>query len=373
MPSLQPPPRPPATRLSSPSMRHLKARLQVLQRPMVWGSAAVLLAAGYFLSSYWSSLTGLTQSSSQTPSNSRQNPLYRPQATDPGSASGFGNLPGFSDPMGQSGIPGLTPVPSATSRQPSSINPFAASSPQGGISPVPSSPDSGLPNGTSPASSYSSGGFDAFGVGNPSGAGSTDPTQGSRMLGSDRASTSESAPVNPLQSALDRATHSTSSPSSGSTSAAQPSDSLPSATPSAISGTLPGSSAVPGSSSSTAPDAMPLSPVGQSGFQPYVPRTSPPPGTTGYTVPPAFRTPASSSSSGFSNFSRPQPLPGDYSAPVNPPYATQPMLPNSSSSGYGSGSYTAPAGTQPAQSFSVPRSAPGQAIGGGQINTFSNP
>ena len=359
MPSFQPPSRSPASRLSSPSMYQLKAQLQVLRRPMVWGSAAVLLAAGYFLFSYWSNPNSSTQSRSQAAP--RQNPLYQPQIGNPGGSGEFGNLPGLNSPTGQPGTlrqpgtPGLNPAPSAAHPPLSPSDPFATASPQdsAGMS-IP-----GLSTLSNPASSSSSS--------NNAGVGSTDFIQGgygAPASGSSTGSSTGSSPASPLQSALDRATHSASTPSAStpsdlmpsnsSTSGTQPNPDLPSL--SSLGSTSPstsssGSSTNRTSSTPTALGDTPLSPTGQSAAQPYAPRTSLP-ATTGYSVPPAFRTPTTvapaASSSGFSNFSRPQPLPGDYSAPLSPPYATQPMLPSGSSSGYGSRSSTG------AQSSSVP-------------------
>jgi hypothetical protein len=132
----------------------------------------------------------------------------------------------------------------------------------------------------------------------------------------------------------------------------------------------------------SSPTATPLSPVDgsqfqPSQFQPYTPRTSPPVGSTGYTLPPAFRTPMSSATddaSSFSNVSRPQPLPG---------YTTTPArLPSGLSGDYGQGGdrsqppqpqFTQPQPLSQPEPFSVPRTTPGRSIGGGRINTFSDP
>ena len=340
-------------RFSSLSMYQMQEYLQVLRRPVVWGSAAVLLAAGYFLSPYWSNFNPIAQTRSQSPSTPRQNPLYPPQTADPANLNGFGNMPGLGSStgqqgsLGQSGISGSTPMPSA-GQQSGSLDPFAM--PMGAAPGLPTSASSGsnpsgLSNSGAGGTSFIQGSFGT-------------PTLGSSTLGNSTSgnSTSGNSAANPVQSALDRATHSTSTPSTSSTLEAQPSTLTP--------GTLPSSSApgtgittAPTSSTSTAPGttaAPPLSPVGQPSFQPYTPSTSSS-GVPGSAVPPAFRTPANvapaASSSGFSNFSKPQPLPGDYSSPLNPPYATQPMLPSSRSS---NGSNASPTGTRSAQPFSTP-------------------
>ncbi|HEY9641002.1 MAG TPA: hypothetical protein V6C57_10995 [Coleofasciculaceae cyanobacterium] len=331
---------PPAQRLPV-SMRHLKTRLNVLRRPMVWASASVLLAAGYVLFQSWNgaeqpnSSGSLTNSASQNPA--RRNPLLGANYADEGGSTGFGDLPGLSgDPLQPNAIPGLEPASpaAAESRNPKHL---AASTvgkadrshldPAESLDPLSSNTDI-------PSSSLNST-FNA-----------NSSNRGTSSLGE------PSMPTSPLQSALDRNLGGT-----GATSPAPAADGM----------------AVPSPSSSVSPSFS----SGQSSqFQPSIPRTSPPPGSTGYTMPPAFRTPATSSSAtgdtGFSNFSRLQPVPGS-TAPSNP----------SSSSGYGQrpapsqGSYLAPTPSQIPQAepapFSVPRTPPGQSIGGGQINTFSNP
>jgi hypothetical protein len=114
----------------------------------------------------------------------------------------------------------------------------------------------------------------------------------------------------------------------------------------------------------------------QAGYQPYVPQTSPAAGTTGYTVPPAFRTTTNTSGFGAAPSSAvpiapAQPAPAAYGNP--PSYDA-----SGSTSDYRSPrpSFSTPsdsaAQSQPAP-FSVPRTPPGRYIGGGQINTFSNP
>lgn len=86
--------------------------------------------------------------------------------------------------------------------------------------------------------------------------------------------------------------------------------------------------------------------------QPYpqfLPQTSPAPGTTGYTLPPALRTPI-----GFGSINR--------QSREDRPSAVQPAQ---------SGLNAVP--SEASLPFSIPRAVPGRSMGGGAINTFSNP
>jgi hypothetical protein len=112
----------------------------------------------------------------------------------------------------------------------------------------------------------------------------------------------------------------------------------------------------------------------------FTPQLSPFPGTTGYTLPPTLRTstPDVSPSSSSSNL---QPIPGQITPQAAPAVPGQ-FYTNGRSSYPDTGHSTAYPNAQPSLApssqpipspFSVPRSVPGRSIGGGQINTFSNP
>jgi hypothetical protein len=107
----------------------------------------------------------------------------------------------------------------------------------------------------------------------------------------------------------------------------------------------------------------------------FTPQISPSPGTTGYTLPSALRpsAPSSSSSSGGSL----QPIPGQIAPQPTPAVPGQvydygqPSYPTGQTAYPRVQSPSVPA--SPPTPFSIPRAAPGRSIGGGQINTFSNP
>ena len=323
------------------SRRSLKARLQVLGRPRVWGSISILLMASYGLFQYWGGL-GQRVSSGQDaavnptqrhPFLNSQSNFSNPNFSNPDfSNPKLGNLPtsnGLPQTYMPPGLTSTSPKTTGSPTRPNAFNPFTTNS-------VTASPSGGDPLSLPSATAGASGNFSNL----------------------DDISSGTVQSISPLQSGLDR---------NFSPRQASSSDPLTSSDPT---GSNPGSTA--GNSvdgNSTEPT---LSPVGTAQFQPYVPRTSPPSGSTGYTLPPAFRTPANNESndaSGFSNFSRPQPLPGFTS--------TQPRQSMGSSTGsqipqtpqYQTPQYQTPQNDP----FSVPRTTPGRSIGGGQINTFSNP
>jgi len=353
----------------SDSMHPLKARLQVLGRPQVWGAVSVLLVASYGLFQYWTSSSQTVhsdQGSSPVVNPARRNPLIGSESDFGG--SDFGSLPGIPQGLPQPyAVPGLTstsPKANGSPTKPNTFNPFTTH-------PV----TADTPSGSDPLISPGAATGTSAGIVNP---GSS--VAGSSVAGSSVENSATARFVSPLQSGLDRNL----SPQQGSSESA---NGTPSGTSSGIltGGNPVGNSA--GGSLNGGNPAGTLSPGGVSQFQPYVPRTSPPTGSTGYTVPPAFRTPANSRSddtSGFSGFSRPQPIPGFTSTPtgqltgVSPAYGQnggayssggQSQSPQSQSPQSQSPSYQSPQ----LSPFSVPRTTPGRSIGGGQINTFSNP
>lgn len=372
------------------SIRNLRARLQVLQRPTVWGSAAVLLLAIFFLAEYWGDPKQYA-SADRSSNYTRPNPL-RPTALDPYSSDGadFGNLPGlsnnFASPSQPSGTRPTNPNAQTGStrsnlfQSPSSLDSSLSKQPENALDPVLSSLDSADRN----SSSTAPGLLDDLGAGSSASAGTS-----SRQGGN-------SAIANPLQSALDRYGSSTGNSATGDSATSNtlgdrltnPSQVAPYSSPNSSVG-QPGTEQ---SSTSPSPAGRSFSQFssGQSFAQPYIPQNSPPPGTTGYVVPPAFRTAptgnegnSSSSGLGFSGFSNSQPVPGAATPQFAPSRQTQgygyTSSGSSSNSGYSSTPSGTPSGTQyqspqsSTSSFSVPRATPGRYIGGGEINTFSNP
>ncbi|MCY7283921.1 MAG: hypothetical protein LH679_10875, partial [Cyanobacteria bacterium CAN_BIN43] len=109
----------------------------------------------------------------------------------------------------------------------------------------------------------------------------------------------------------------------------------------------------------------------------FTPQLSPFPGTTGYTLPPTLRPSLTSVGSSFSGGSL-QPIPGQIAPQTAPTVPRQfyddgqPSYPNGQAAYPRVQSSSVSASPTPAP-FSVPHAAPGRSIGGGQINTFSNP
>ncbi len=334
------------------STRSLKARLQVLSRPRVWGSVSILLIASYGLFQYWGGLGQRVSSGQDDAINPAQrSPFLNSQSnfSSPDfSNSRLGNLP-TSNGLPQTYMtPGLTSTSPKTTGSPiklNTFNPFTTNS-------VTASPSGGDPLNLPSATAGSSSNFS-----NP-----------------DDVNSGTVHSISPLQAGLDRNFSPRQASSSDPMASSDPTGSNPvSAVGNSTDSNFIGSNSV--GDNSTEPM---LSPVGTAQFQPYVPRTSPPSGSTGYTLPPAFRTPANNESndaSGFSNFSRPQPLPGFTSTQPRQSMgssSTGSQIPQSSQ--YQTPQYQSPQYQSPQNDpFSVPRTTPGRSIGGGQINTFSNP
>lgn len=161
--------------------------------------------------------------------------------------------------------------------------------------------------------------------------------------------------IHPLQAAIERNKPSTNSQPTDSAQFSQPVNSLPSQTDVGVGDRVEQSAPFPFPQPANSVQVQPL--PGQPSHlqtQPYpqfLPQTSPSPGTTGYTLPPALRTPVGVESIDTHSTG--------YRQPAVPP--AQPALPPLNA-----------APEQPAP-FSVPRAVPGRSIGGGEINTFSNP
>lgn len=363
-------PRQPASNQSSAVIRTLKAKLQVLKRPTVWGSTLLLLLPLVFLANYWS---GLNQSSEPSVANSNT-PTRVPAPTDPSSLMEAATLPQSAQTLDQEGLAQAPPPQSdllnklLTNPDPKSKLNSDQAKAKAEIQP------------TSPAvESTSELMFGASGF-----------TESSRSRTTRTASSNRRAPASPLQSSLNRSAGISDQDDSelgdqtgvlGNRLSTQPGQARAQNGTQGTTGSTQGNvTNLYGSNSSQIGAGQVSSPaipgqVGQpSGFQPYVPQTSPAPGTTGYTVPPAFRTPANTSPSGYpsSAFGSPQAAPIPTQPSPSSPYQVSP-----NSAGYGT-TYQAPsfANPQPVQQqapFSVPRTPPGQNIGNGEINTFSNP
>ncbi|XQQ07816.1 MAG: hypothetical protein EDM05_62335 [Leptolyngbya sp. IPPAS B-1204] len=385
------------TQRSSATIRALKAKLQVLSKPSVWAAAMVLGLPLLFLADYWQHPEKFSLATSGANSNTAGD-----IATDPATetntlptvsdASTILDLPDTTDLSGLSGANALSSDASSLkvdllARLLSSPSSSSASKPAA----VPKSRSNSQPRASrNPFTAGSSQPATAeldhlFSADTTTPTNSAFPSQlGTNSAANDTSSAANSTAENPLQVAIQRIL-------------GQPAASEQAA-PANTQADVQASSETEATTQTGSNSATPAPTGGQgygppsffqpsfsqpSGFQPsYVPQTSPAPGTTGYTLPPAFRTPTNTP--GFypnatsPNFTTPQiaptvrtqPIPGSYSGSygTTPGYGTTAPSP--------SPNFSAPSSSN-AQSqqapFSVPRTPPGQYIGGGEINTFSNP
>jgi hypothetical protein len=365
------------SRLPPASIRYLKARLSVLRRPSVWGSAALLLVGLFGLAEHWSQpdrFTGLRRDRSLNPEelgSASDVPASQPASLDPFSV--------VAEPSALEDLqidrPGLTDTADPQTAQATDranlqlVHPTAQAELEILnrllLEPL-SVPDLPLPGADRPTP--------------PSTMTTSSPSDGTinRTESSTGRRSSYPEPIvvgpnsepnaSPLQAALDRhAGVSTPSDSSASDpSASQPLDSP-------IAQTAPGIEPTPVAAPlnwfrPNLPQPLPGQPSTNQTFpQPvYIPQTSPAPGSTGYTLPARLRvpSPAIGASDASTTLTAPQTLPGILPQPVTLPTTVQPET-------FGP---VQPQFAQPASiPFSVPRPAPGRTIGGGQINTFSNP
>lgn len=363
------------------SIRYLKARLQILQRPAVWVSASVLLVAIVFLAETWKHPERLTtpntpsfNSLSPADSESAETPV-RPAPLDPFSSVDeppFSAMPG--DATTSPFAAGDFTRSSQTDRLPSPLllpRPSTPRSPASSSVPDPFAAIRANRDSASPSSTRGSEGSTT----NPYSSSGTASSPQNPFSASDPAD--EPSSPNPLQSAIDRSRSPASAQSSPS-----PASSFNSFSPDANStgmtespelqtpaAPLPGQGS--GQSSFVQTQPLPGQPsYGQTQPQPqFIPQTSPAPGTTGYTLPPAFRTnantPAGPSFGNYNNsYNHSSGVPSTVFPSTTQPTTTSPTVQPQVSQ------------PQPQASpapFSIPRTVPGRSIGGGQINTFSNP
>ncbi|MFM7427435.1 MAG: hypothetical protein ACKO7W_20950 [Elainella sp.] len=315
---------------TSAALRTLRAKLQILKRPTVWGSLLLLLLPLLFLANYWNNLAQ-SEVSSSTALPAAPSPEATSEATAEATSANPLPSPDFLKGLfgaGQAGQAAGQAGQSANSgreAKPSQTAPVA----------VPALPPVGLST--------------------------ANTANTANCLAGSASDATAATPVSPLQAALDRrdgvnGAERNSAGGPASTSASTSTSSSQAGTPSANVSRLYEF----GSSTASQPGATPTVLPGFG--QPFVPQTSPAAGTTGYTLPPALRTPTSLTS--------PQLLPA---TPTLQP--TQlPMITAPNQAGYSAPTpvptVVAPAPQVP---FSVPRVPPGRYIGNGQINTFSNP
>jgi hypothetical protein len=288
------------------SLYYLRARMLLwMKRPMVWGSAAVLVMAGVFLTEYWSETVRMLGFGNQQPTTPLPNTArrYNPQRGASSAPVGGGySAPVLPPPVAETTNPlrSYLDMTRSAAQTGEELNPTSqelllapdAEEPATGTrarSPFALTDENGALRGTSLPGSR---------------AAETDPDSGIGGLSSSRSSRS-SMSTSPLRSGLERSTpapglYSPRSPgfsqSTGSSSTSTGRPSLPNAFWQYPGTDTPGTdTTTPGlNSPGAADDSNPAS--SQSGSPPYSPQTSPPAGTTGYTLPPAIRTNAAPSS-----------------------------------------------------------------------------
>lgn len=364
------------------SIRYLKARLTVLKRPSVWGSASLLLVALFVLSEYWSQpdrfidVGGDRGDNRLAPEATPPSPQLSPldpfsSVDDPAPASAdrsSDRVEQLTEPFAEQENNPLTAqdeldVLNTLLLNPLAVPSLAVASPSrnsSSFTPIlPSTPpdDRSLLNQASMDAGRTSGVRRSF----------------NESASPQRAHSSSENP-SPIQSALDRqaglerSTSESSDPALSPTSGAAPTPDIGDPNPISTPLNLPRPyvlQPLPGQPS-----------LGQTFPQPvYVPQTSPAPGTTGYTLPPAFRSPVPEAAQQTIDLSGNAVTPGTspISSPsrsgIQPPSIALPTTVQPERFGTAQPQFVQP---QPAP-FSIPRSAPGSTIGGGQINTFSNP
>jgi len=394
----------PALKQLPAPVSHLKARMRSLKRPMVWGPAAILGLILLFTLGYWFRPAWFGARNNRTnndesgfnPSLSSEDsaigadidslPLLLKQFESSielpdGSPSGTASKK--AQPLGILSQPSTTPGESALeagatadkltdpNRQNSSsllANPNTSTSanPLAQRSTTPSLSRVQVPN------SPTTGALSTLGTGGTEPGLLPEPT----LFGSSPSITNAPLPVSPLQRALDQSQTGVSAPPSAASSATTPA-------------TAPSTGTVlPGTPTQTAPQTgFTFSGVEGSGMN-YsnspLPNTSQPPNAFNY-----LTSPSGGAGAGTSDFSSTPTVPSLPSAPgvapapsssggVNfsqPGFSSSPSSTGLNNSGFSSTinnptNSTIPNNTRP---FSTPRRTPGRSIGGGEINTFSNP
>lgn len=359
-------------RQSSAAVRVLKAKLKLLKRPTVWGAGIILFLPLLFLADYWLNpqqflgrqlqpepqfSAELAEEDAPTignPENGASDPSSLLEALSATPESGAESLLLQTDLLDAL----LTaPVPEAKDGSRSVNGSRSVASPKAKNDPAPA--PAGLFSTPTLFSSSSSEASGSVALGLPSST-SINPAIGlsGNQAGTTGSSSDASGAVSPLQSALDRSTFSQPARQAVTDSTASPQNNANAATVTNLYG-----QSTPSTLGQSLGQVTPNAPS-RLNYPLYIPQTSPNPGTTGYTIPPALRTPAVSPSTSFTPIApaiQTQPLPG-YRPPTTGTIQAYPMP-----------TYSAPPPQVQSAPFSVQRTPPGQHIGGGQINTFSNP
>lgn len=362
---------------SPASVRYLKARLRILKRPAVWGSAAILLLTLFSVYTFLRQPDWLTVSESERVSPEAENATDEvdPNALPPEEDSAIGmdidslsvlrnEISNFDE---EAEIDLLAPPSRPTEgEEGEAAAPRQTGSPL--LSGAPQSSQSS-PFSSAYAQSDQPLSLNLFNApnllsGNSAATDSTSAGSANSSLGLGTASQATPS-ANPLRAAVEQYANSANQPNAQTQAQAQPAE---------TSGDSRRQPAV-------TPTYLPPQSLGQ-----YAPQTSPAPGTTGYTIPPSliygrnntYTNPTSPTSVS------PQAVPGLPQAPQVLPQTipAQPGIGQPVQTPYGGGTaggtpvpnVQQPQVVQPPpQPFSVPRTSAGYSIGGREIESFSNP
>jgi hypothetical protein len=365
---------------SPASVRYLKARLRILKRPAVWGSAAILLLTLFSVYTLLQRPDWLTVSESDRVSPEAENATNTadPNALPPEEDSAIGmdidSLSVLRNEISNFDEEAEIDLLAPPSRPVDGEDGEAATSRQTGSPLVSVAPQSSQSSQFS--SAYAQGGqplslnlFNSPTLLPGSSTSADSASAGASNPGFGLGTTSQATPpANPLRSAVEQYANS----ANQSTAQAQTQTQADAETASGDTRRQPAAT----------PTYLPPQPVGQ-----YAPQTSPIPGTTGYTIPPSliygrnstYTNPASP------NSVEPQAVPGLPQAPQVLPQTipAQPGIGQPLQTPYGGGTAggTSPVPNvqqpqvvqPPPQPFSVPRTSAGYSIGGREVETFSNP
>jgi hypothetical protein len=351
------------------SIRYLKARLSILKRPTFWAATSGLILSVFLVGEYLSNPQQYTGSDDPE------------AATIPPNQAPLGNLPPQTTPASNSEIyetlPELSNVPTQTSSDPRSASGDRSPLLQEfllGRSAASEKAKPGRPSSTSLFSTPTGTRRDRPAETKLPSLYPPAPSPSPFASSTERNASTTSTPTNPLQSALDRYSPTRSQPQASPNRSFSSSNSFGN---SAGFGAADAATQNPDNanplSQPEVPRALPSQFSSPQFSSPYTPQLSPSPGTTGYTLPPTLRTPTSSApASGI------QPIPGQITPSVAPAVPVQSQPSYSGQIDYSDSlplptSSTQSAPPSPTSPYSVPRPVPGRSIGGGQINTFSNP
>jgi hypothetical protein len=365
------------------SHRFLKTHLQLLQRPLVWGSTALIVLAGYLFFEYWKKADQLTSGDTTDQATSDSDAASLAGVADAGDlgllqsneeraiAADIDSLPlllsEFKLDIEAPAVPSPLPTPLETVSSPSEIQ-LPTSAPVLPM-PLPANSSAFPAVSTAPLADQSAFNLERpeFGQGlTPSNPGAIVPSSPAISPAGDRSEMSsspnlatETNTTQPPRSALQQAMDGIGTPAASS--------------PTPLGATAPTQPLMPSSAFQSTP-ILPSQPAAAPASQ-----TSPPLGSTGYITPPALRAGTARGSArpiGAASSNQTAPTAGDAIAPApsfNVPAGITPLSPGLQQADPSASGVSGAIAPAPPAPFSIPRDIPGRPIGNGEINTFSNP